>query len=403
MEESKHRKKILIINNNMHIGGVQKSLLYLLKELAADPALSITLALLYRGGELLDEIPEGIEITEAGKVFRCLGMTKHDIKAPADLLTRGLAAAFTRSFGREKLFGLLLKANGKQFKPESFGKFDVAVSFLHSGKPNVFYGGCNEFLINCVDAKRKGTFLHCDYESIGADCSYNTSLYEATDFIAACSDGCRNAFIRVLPQFAGKTSVIPNCHDYEGIKELADADRRKLPDDSLNILSVARLGKEKGILRAVQAIGNLDLPVEKLRYFIIGDGADRDAVIKKIDSMNLGDRVTLLGEMLNPYGYMRAADILLIPSVSEAAPLVIDEAASLGTPVLSTETVSAREMITEKGIGWVCGNSVRGIEEGIMKLINEPDAIKAAGSGIRKIHFDNTSALEGFYGSVFEE
>ena len=45
--------------------------------------------------------------------------------------------------------------------------------------------------------------------------------------------------------------------------------------------------------------------------------------------------------MENPYGYMRAADVLLIPSFSEAAPMVIHESALLGTPILTTETSSA--------------------------------------------------------------
>ena len=41
-------KRILIVNNNMHIGGVQKALLNLLQTLHAD--YDITLLLFYRGG-----------------------------------------------------------------------------------------------------------------------------------------------------------------------------------------------------------------------------------------------------------------------------------------------------------------------------------------------------------------
>ena len=48
-------KRILIVNNNMHIGGVQKALLNLLQTLHAD--YDITLLLFYRGGALLNEVP----------------------------------------------------------------------------------------------------------------------------------------------------------------------------------------------------------------------------------------------------------------------------------------------------------------------------------------------------------
>ena len=42
--------------------------------------------------------------------------------------------------------------------------------------------------------------------------------------------------------------------------------------------------------------------------------------------MKLSENVTLLGEKENPYGYIKAADLLLIPSYSEAATMVIGEA-----------------------------------------------------------------------------
>lgn len=396
MKTNQVRKKILIINNNMHIGGVQKSLVALLKELVKDADLSITLVLFYCGGELLKDIPEGIEIVEAGSAFRFIGMTKKDSKSAKDVICRGTLAAFTRLLGRDNTFKVFFDLSKK------LKGYDVAISFLHSGKPNTFYGGCNEFLFNCVESKRKATFLHCDYESIGADCRYNTSLYEKADLIATCSEGCKRAFLRVLPQFESKMTVIPNCHEYESIRKLAEEDLRMLPDHSMNILTVGRMGKEKGISRAVQAIGHLNYPADKLRYFIIGDGFENKAIMESLEDMNLKDKVTLLGEMTNPYGYMKAADVLLIPSISEAAPMVIDEAAFLGTPVLSTATVSAHEMIKEKDIGWVCDNSVKGIENAIKALAENPDSIMNVKKNLNNMSFDNAAAVASFYRSVLE-
>lgn len=397
MNKTKGKKKILIINNNMHIGGVQKALVDLLKELARDKDLSITLVLFYRGGELLNEIPERIKIVEASSAFRYLGMTRNDATTVKDAFCRGALAAFTRLFGRDKTFNVFFDLS------EKLKGYDVAISFLHSGNLNSFYGGCNEFLINCVEAKRKVFFLHCDYDSIGADCRYNTSLYEKADLIAACSEGCRKAFLRVLPQFENKVAVVPNCHDYKSIRKLAEAEPWELPDHSMNILTVGRLGKEKGISRAVKAISSTGLPAAAIRYYIVGDGIEREAVREMIEELDLHDRVELLGEMVNPYGLMKAADILLIPSLSEAAPLVIDEAASLGTPVLSTETVSAVEMIKEKGVGWVCDNSVKGIEDAVKALAEDPDPIMKVRKDLSSRNFDNSAAIESFYRTVLEE
>lgn len=70
-------KRILIVNNNMHIGGVQKALLNLLQTLHAD--YDITLLLFYRGGALLNEVPSDVRVCAADGAFRYFGMTKNDV------------------------------------------------------------------------------------------------------------------------------------------------------------------------------------------------------------------------------------------------------------------------------------------------------------------------------------
>lgn len=396
MAETPEKKKILIINNNMHLGGVQKSLVNLLGELGRDPGLSITVLLLFRGGELLEDIPGNVKVIEAGSVFRLLGMTKNDTVSLKDIVLRIGTAAFTRVFGRDRLLQPFYK------RTERTEAVDVAISFLHSGPLRTFYGGCNEYLINCVDARKKVSFLHCDYESIHADSEFNTSLYKHMDTIAACSAGCKKAFLRVLPQLQDKVAVVPNCHDYERIEALADQEPQNLPDDSLNVLTVARLGREKGVLRAIRAVGELGFSADVLRYYIIGDGFEYNAAAKLIEDMKLDDRVILLGERENPYGYMKAADILLIPSISEASPMVIQEAAKLGTPVLSTRTISAEETITEKGLGWVCDNSEEGLRNALMHFAEDPAVIKNVADSLKNYTFDNSFALKCFYSSILD-
>ena len=101
--------------------------------------------------------------------------------------------------------------------------------------------------------------------------------------------------------------------------------------------------------------------------------------------------------------FMKAADVLLIPSYSEAAPMVIDEAACLCTPVLSTGTCSAEELVSERGFGWVCGNSVEGITEALNRLLDSPQEIAERSSFLQTVVFDNSKALEGFRGLIGDE
>lgn len=242
-------KKLLIVNN-MHIGGVQKSLLNLLWEIHKD--YDITLLLFYKGGRLLEEIPDDIKIIEASGPFRYFGMTKHDAKSGFDKLGRMFWASVTRVFGRKFTVSLMLP-----FQKKLFG-FDTAVSFLHSGENHMFYGGCNEFVLKCSEAKKKITFLHCDYKKINANSKYNTEIYNQFDKIAACSEGCKQSFLNLLPQFKDKTFTVENCHNYNKIRNSAKAENISLPSDTLNVVTVARFGKEKGVLRAIRAVSKLE-------------------------------------------------------------------------------------------------------------------------------------------------
>lgn len=381
-------KKILIVNNNMHIGGVQKALVNLLKEIA--PVYDVTLLLFHPDGALLEWVPKNIPIITSSAWFRSWGMTAADATTLSSRISRSFFAAITRIFGRKWAIRIQVIFTKK------LSGYDAAISFLHSGDPHAFYGGCNEFVLNCVDAPQKITFLHCDYGKIHAVCRYNERLYQKFDKIAACSDGCRQAFLEIFPQFANKTFVVKNCHDYTGIHELARRQELVQKSERFQIITVARFGKEKGILRGIQAIDALGDQKKHLQYIVIGDGVEFEQAKTMVRQLNLQNIVFLIGENVNPYGYIAAADLLLIPSVSEAAPMVIGEAACLGTPILTTATSSAEEMVAAPGYGWVCENSAEGIQNGIEMLLQEPKKLQDCVMALKNIQFDNQMAVKAF-------
>lgn len=381
-------KKILIINNNLHIGGVQKALVSLLWNIREQ--YDITLLLLYEGGEQLGELPPEVKVICAQGAWRYLGMTRNDVHTLADKLGRGFFAAVSRLIGRRHAVFLMSLGQRK------LCGFDVAVSYLHNGGDKVFYGGCNDFLLKHVEAKKKVTFLHCDYIHCGADTPANRKQYARFDTIAACSQGCADAFLQACPGLGEKVQVVRNCHRFEQIREAADMDPQILKSGKHNIVTVARLGKEKGVERALLAIARLGALKSNIHYYVVGDGIQRPLLQQIMKDEGLLDTVTLCGQLDNPYGYIKAADLLLIPSYSEAAPLVISEAATLGTPVLSTQTSSAREMIERTGYGWVCENTQSGIWHALMGLLEEPGKIEEKKSFLHEVKNNNMLAQQEF-------
>lgn len=372
----------------MHIGGVQKALVNLLKEIASE--YEVTLLLFYKGGELLRDVPENVRVITACRVLRGWGATREDAGGPRLQLSRAFSAAITRAAGRKWICRILFP-----FQKKLRG-YDVAISYLHSGNDHVFYGGCNEFVLRCTEAEKKISFLHCDYEKMHAGSRYNASIYQKFDAIAACSAGCKDAFSAVFPELKQKVQVVRNCHDYERLHHDAAQAPAALSKTSVNVVTLSRFGREKGVLRGIQAAADVQRAGKRLRYFIIGNGVEYPKAAAMVKRLGLETSVTLLGEMLNPYGYLKAADVLLIPSFSEAAPMVIGEAASLGTPVLSTRTSSAEEMIVCSGYGWVCDNTQVGITEGLERLLANPEILKSHRESLEKMVFTNSEAITEF-------
>lgn len=381
-------KKILIVNNNLYIGGVQKALVSLLWNIRGK--YDITLLLFHPGGAYQADLPPEVKVITPDSPYRYLGMTRADTVTWRDKLGRAFYAGIARLLGRKYAAGFM--ALGQK----QLGEYAVAVSYLHNGADKLFYGGCNEFVLRHVAAAKKVAFLHCDYTLCGANTPANEKMYARFDAIAACSQGCADAFLSVNPHLKDKVQVVTNCHQFDRIRQAAEDAPVQLDGNKINVVTVARLGTEKGVERAVSSIARLGAEKEKLRYHIVGDGPYRPLIEKIVEQEGLGDCVTLHGMQSNPYGYIKAADLLLIPSYSEAAPLVIGEAACLGTPVLSTETSSAREMVEAAGYGWVCQNSEDAMQKALTGLLADPGALDSAKERLSALTIDNTTAISQF-------
>ena len=384
------KKKIIIVNNNMKIGGVQKALLDLLYEISSQ--YDVTLYLLNRVGEYLDRIPKNVNVIGGDTAYKYFGMSQAESKSlKKDFVCRSILAIITKLFGR-KLATRIINA----FSKKAVTEYDCAISYMHDAGVRMFYGGCNDFVISKLNAKKKITFVHCDYENSGSNCRVNNNLYSKFDYIATCSEGCKKSFLRVLPHLESKTKTVINCHNFKEIISLSNDDPIEYEKQYVNAIIVARLSAEKGIERALHALNYAIKRNLKVKLHIVGGGNQMDSLIKTCKELIISDNVSFYGEQTNPYRYIKNADLLLITSYHEAAPLVIDEALSLGVPVLSTSTTSSDDMILQRNCGWVCENSQEGINDALFNILSNPQELTKIRDGLKKWCFTNQNALNAF-------
>lgn len=381
-------KKIIIINNNMQVGGVQKSLCNLLW--AIHDRYEVTLYLFSRRGEYANDIPAGVKVLECGGPFRLLGVSQRQC-AGLDRLKRGALVLLCRVFGRRAVLRMMLA-----FERKVEGEYDCAVAFLQNGSWRNFYGGVQDFVLDKVKASRKIAFLHCDYGNCGADHPANNRLIARFDKIAACSDGCRDAFTAVLPQLADKTVTARNFHRHERIRALAEQEPVAYDKDNINVVMVSRLSHEKGIQRAITAAARAIGQGIPAMLHIVGGGPMKDFLEKTAAEQGIGERVRFYGEQANPYRYMKNADLLLMSSFHEAAPMVIDEALCLDLPVLTVRTTSSDEMVKLRHGGWVCENSMEELTRTLIRVLSDTGELAAVRNGLRGCYENNDTAMEQF-------
>ena len=90
-----------------------------------------------------------------------------------------------------------------------------------------------------------------------------------------------------------------------------------------------------------------------LFYFIggISDFGGQD-IVDQIQSPKNEDNLKLVGEVEQAIPYIRAADLLILPSLAEVLPISILEAMALRTPVLASNVGGVSELINHKENGF---------------------------------------------------
>jgi glycosyltransferase involved in cell wall biosynthesis len=119
-----------------------------------------------------------------------------------------------------------------------------------------------------------------------------------------------------------------------------------IPDQAALILTIGRLSAEKGhrdLLSALKVLRDRqpDLP---LRVLLLGDGPERQRLEQQSAALGFSEVLVFAGHQQDPLPYYRAADLFVLPSLSEGSPNVLLEAMMAQTPIISTAVGGVPEM-----------------------------------------------------------
>jgi glycosyltransferase involved in cell wall biosynthesis len=132
---------------------------------------------------------------------------------------------------------------------------------------------------------------------------------------------------------------------------------RACTQDANILLSVGRmLAKEryKGIDQILECLAGVIQEVPGVRYVVVGDGDDRERLMRKATGLGLGQVVdwhpwVSEEELIDLYA---KCSLFVMPSKGEGFGLVYAEAASLGKPVVVGDGDAGREFVQGNAAGW---------------------------------------------------
>ena len=120
-----------------------------------------------------------------------------------------------------------------------------------------------------------------------------------------------------------------------------------------HILAVGRLVPKKGFSVLLDALALMKQEGIAMHCTLVGDGILREELSAQIETLNIGDIVTMVGPMPQPniIKMMKTANMVIAPCVisedgdRDGLPTVLLESMALGTPVISTQVAGIPELV----------------------------------------------------------
>lgn len=392
------KNKILIVSWDLDLGGVERSLISMLDnfdftrsnvDLYLHSHIGPLLPLLEKKVKLLPEVPESTTFRKPIKQIINEGFVKIALlRLLAKLYAKTIKLCYAK--GNTQYYqGVFLWKYVTKYLPSIENQYDIAIS----------YSANHDFTVRNVKAKIKIAWIHTDYSTIDIDVKADLAVWKKFNYIISISDACTEAFLKVHPSLKTKVVLIENITSPDYVWAMADKPmEHAFTKETFNLLSVGRLCEAKAFDRAVEVLSIVHKKgFTNIKWYIVGDGGDREKIQLLIERFNLQESFILLGSTINPYPYMKAADLYVQPSRYEGKAVTISEAQILARPILITNYATSASQIDNGIDGLICEQSVEDIADAIVSLYSNPTLRNSLSVNCSEQDYANTHELSKLY------
>ncbi len=177
-------------------------------------------------------------------------------------------------------------------------------------------------------------------------------------------------------------SVVPNGVDFQKIEKV------KPDSEEFDVIYVGRLISHKNVDVLLKALSKLKQEIPDIKCGIIGDGPEKENLIKLSKNLGLDNNVTFFGFVEREedvYSYMKSSKIFVLPSTREGFPNTILEANSCGLPavIVKHEKNASVGVVKDGYNGFILDLSPEGVAKKVTYLLQNEEEMRRLSENAR--------------------
>lgn len=314
-------KKILITTESLNIGGVETSLLSLIKELKKYKV-EIDLKVLKKG-QISEEFEKNCNVE--------IIPTKQ----------------FKKNLLNRVLKNLRCKSLLKKYKNNK--DYDIAIAYYGINNYSDMY-------VAASNAKKKFIWVHCNFHDLYRLSKYKTIIklrnkiiskkFAYFDKIIAVSESARKGFITEFPKYSSKVSVINNLFSTERLNKKNEDVSIDIKGNN-NLVYIGRLDKLKNVDFLIREFQKVVTEIEDAKLYIIGDGPEMNNLKFLSKQLGLENKIIFLGMQKNPFKFLDKMNVNVSASKAEAYATNLIESLAMNKYFVSAANNGAKDIFYE--------------------------------------------------------
>ncbi len=237
-------------------------------------------------------------------------------------------------------------------------------------------------------------------------------LIPLSDYIVSNSTSGAETYVKR----GAKPDRVDVVHNGRNLDAFVDAEPAPLheefavPADAPLVGMVSRLVPKKGQVDLVDAWPQVQESHPDAHLVFVGDGPEREALGEQAASLGVGDRIHFAGNRDDIPQVLAALDVFVFTSYSEGLSGALLEAMAAGTPIVSTDIIENRELVTDGETALVVPTHAPSVvARAVVDLLDDPERAAALGRAAQRDATERFSLermvgnFEAFYESVLVE